>query len=219
MRCLFGASGRLVPTNYKGKLTDDDEALALAKFPTCGWSADSYVNWLTQNAVNLPTQILGNILGVGQNFVGSPQTTMISNSNAGNVVGQVGSVVTNIASTIGQFYSASLMPNIESSQNTGDVNYSAKRNTFTFRCMRAKTEFLKTIDDFFSMFGYKTNEVKIPNLTGRQNWNYVKTIDCNITGNLPQEDLQEIKDMFDNGLTIWHNTSTFLDYSQSNNII
>ena len=85
--------------------------------------------------------------------------------------------------------------------------------------MSIKAEFAKIIDDYFSMFGYKTNEVKIPNLTGRQNWNYVKTIDCNITGNLPQQDLQEIKDMFDNGLTIWHNTGTFLDYSQNNNIV
>lgn len=85
--------------------------------------------------------------------------------------------------------------------------------------MSIKEEFARIIDDFFSMFGYKTNKVKIPNLTGRQNWNYIKTIDCNITGNLPQQDLQEIKDMFNNGLTIWHNTSTFLDYSQSNNIV
>lgn len=85
--------------------------------------------------------------------------------------------------------------------------------------MSIKAEFAKIIDDYFSMFGYKTNKVKVPNLIGRQNWNYVKTIDCNIIGNFPQEDLQEIKDMFNNGLTIWHNTSTFLDYSQNNNIV
>lgn len=85
--------------------------------------------------------------------------------------------------------------------------------------MSIKAEFAKIIDDYFSIFGYKTNEVKVPNLTGRQNWNYVKTIDCNIIGNFPQDDLQEIKDMFNNGLTIWHNTSTFLDYSQNNNIV
>ena len=67
--------------------------------------------------------------------------------------------------------------------------------------------------------GYKVNSLKIPNITGRTNWNYVKTIDCNITGEIPQEDLQELKDMFDNGVTFWHNSATFLDYSQSNNIV
>ena len=68
-------------------------------------------------------------------------------------------------------------------------------------------------------FGYKVNDVKIPNLTGRRNWNYVKTIDCNIEGYIPQEDLAEIKGMFNNGVTIWHNPATFLDYSQSNSIV
>ena len=32
-------------------------------------------------------------------------------------------------------------------------------------------------------------------------------------------DLEEIRKLFDNGLTIWHNTSHFLDYSVNNTII
>lgn len=31
----IGGSGRLVPKNYKNKVTDDDESLPLAKYPTC----------------------------------------------------------------------------------------------------------------------------------------------------------------------------------------
>ena len=75
------------------------------------------------------------------------------------------------------------------------------------------------IDNFFTMYGYKVNNTKIPNITGRRNWNYVKTVDCNIEGYIPQEDLNEIKGMFNNGVTIWHNPATFLDYSQNNDII
>ena len=90
---------------------------------------------------------------------------------------------------------------------------------FTFRKMRAKTEFLQAIDNYFTMYGYKVNLLKIPNITGRTNWNYIKTIGANILGNLPQLDLEEIKEMFNNGITLWHNTSTFLDYSQTNNIV
>ena len=64
--------------------------------------------------------------------------------------------------------------------------------------------------------GYKINSVKIPNINGRPNWNYVKTIDANITANIPQNDLIEIKEIFNNGVTFWHNPSTFLDYSRNN---
>ena len=77
----------------------------------------------------------------------------------------------------------------------------------------------KIIDDYFSMFGYKVNTVKVPNTTGRTNWNYVKTIDANIIGDIPQNDLQEIKDMFNKGVTLWHNPTTFLNYSASNTIV
>ena len=69
------------------------------------------------------------------------------------------------------------------------------------------------------MFGYKVNSLKVPELHTRRNWNYIKTIDINIIGDIPQADLQEIKSLFNNGITLWHNPSTFLDYSQSNNII
>ena len=33
---------------------------------------------------------------------------------------------------------------------------------------------------------------------------------------LKQEDMQKLKNIFDNGVTFWHNANTFLDYSQNN---
>ena len=93
------------------------------------------------------------------------------------------------------------------------------KNDFFFYGMSIKKQYAKIIDDYFSAYGYKINDVKIPNITGRTNWNYVKTINCNILGDIPQEDLQTLKDMFNSGITFWHNASTFLDYSQSNSII
>ena len=85
--------------------------------------------------------------------------------------------------------------------------------------MSIKQEYAKIIDNFFSMYGYKVNNVKIPNIFGRKNWNYVKTLGSNIEGDIPQNDLQEIKNMFDSGVTFWHNSNTFLDYSKENNIL
>lgn len=68
----------------------------------------------------------------------------------------------------------------------------------------------------FLCFGYQTNELKVPNLNNRPKWNYVKTAGANILGNIPQEDLETIKSIFNNGVTLWHDTSHFLDYSQTN---
>lgn len=117
----------------------------------------------------------------------------------------------------GQIYEHSLTPNsARGNINAGDINTSSKKNGFTFYQMNIKQEYAKIIDNFFNMFGYKINEVKIPNITGRPNWNFVKTIDCNITGDFPQQDIQTLKNMFNNGVTFWHNSNTFLDYAQNN---
>ena len=103
--------------------------------------------------------------------------------------------------------------------NAGDVNWAMGLNQFVLYKMSVKYEWAKRIDDYFNMFGYKVNELKTPNITGRTYWNYVKTIGCNITGDIPQEDIEKIKSMFNNGVTLWHNTSKFLDYSQNNTIV
>ena len=203
----IGCSGRCVPTNYKGSAKNDDEALPLGKYPTCNWSADSYTNWLTQQAVNIPTKIVSSAVSAGTNIV------------AGNPVGAAINTAKDIAGLIGSFYAANLSPNIEGGGNTGDALTSAKRNNFIFKNMRPKNDYIKEIDDYFTMFGYQTNKLKVPNITGRSNWNYVETNNINILADIPERDLETIKNMFNNGITLWHTTSHFLDYSQTNSIV
>jgi hypothetical protein len=85
--------------------------------------------------------------------------------------------------------------------------------------MSMRAEVARIVDKYFSAYGYKVSTWKVPNISGRQNWNYVKLNQANIIGDVPQSDLEEIKSIFVNGITIWHNSSTFLDYSQNNNIV
>lgn len=211
-----GGSGRLIPLNYKNIAENLDEAVPLGKFPTCSWTSDAYTNWLTKESVNMATRVMN--VGVNAVQEGINMSSAAGNQQQVNISG-AGNVASQIGGIIGDYYSASLLPNIQGGTNTGDVNFSSSDNDFRIYRMRAKKEYLQVIDNFFSMFGYKVNEVKVPNVTGRTNWNYVKTIDCNITGEIPQEDLQELKNIFDNGVTFWHNPSTFLDYSQNNAIV
>jgi hypothetical protein len=81
-----------------------------------------------------------------------------------------------------------------------------------------KTEYRKKLSDFFKMFGYKVNEVKTPNFHTRNNWNYVQTSACTITGNFNNDDLNELKNIFDQGITLWH-TDDVGNYSLENGVI
>ena len=68
---------------------------------------------------------------------------------------------------------------------------------------------------YFKMFGYKINTVKIPDLNSREDFNYIKTIACNIVADIPQQYLLILKSIFDKGVTIWHNDNMY-DYTQEN---
>ncbi|ASU04151.1 tail protein [Bacillus phage KonjoTrouble] len=81
-----------------------------------------------------------------------------------------------------------------------------------------KPEYQKKLEDFFKLYGYKKNEVKVPNLHTRQNWNYVQTKDVNIIGDFNTEDLNELKAIFDGGITLWH-TNDVGNYTLSNEVI
>ena len=128
--------------------------------------------------------------------------------------------LSSITSTLSQVYQHSLEPQSgKGNTNGGDINCASHNNGFTFYHMSIKKEYVAIIDDFFSMFGYKICRVKVPNITGRTNWNYVKTIDCNFSGNIPQTDLEIIKSMFNNGVTLWHNPATMYNYNNTNTIV
>ena len=207
-----GCSVKIYPIHYKqGKSalnTNQEnyvEGLDGGKFPTCGWTNDAYTNWLTGNALNIALELGSDALRIGSGIVGNP--TGVASGLAG------------ITGTVAQIYQHSLAPvTAKGGVNQGDLNYAMKL-TFTPYKMSIKEEYAKIIDNYLSMFGYKVNRVKIPNITGRQNWNYVKTIDCNFDGDIPQTDLNIIKKMFNNGVTLWHNPSNVLNYDASNNIV
>lgn len=78
-----------------------------------------------------------------------------------------------------------------------------------------RPEYIRKLTDFFHMFGYKLNEIKVPNFKTRKNFNYVQTSNCHITGNFNNEDLLELRQIFDNGITLWH-TDDVGNYSLEN---
>ena len=212
-----GMSIKAYPTNYKNStnLGGYNFGITCGKLPVCAWNSDYYVNWCTQNAVNIPLSIASSVVNTGLGVVTS--------AKSGNVLGGISSLasgIEKIGEVISQSYQAKITPDqAKGNTNCGDINIAEKRFGFTFYPMSIKAEYASMCDQFMSMFGYKVNTVKTPNITGRRNWNYVKTVGCYIEADIPQDDLQGIKDMFNNGVTFWHNPSTFADYGQNNDII
>ena len=206
-----GCDIKLNPTQYK-HVTEANQiyGLKMSKLPVCSWNTDSYAIWLAQNQLNMQVSLTRNTLKT---------VAGVATKNPELIGSGIGSYAGDLINSMSESYIAKHVPDeVHGDTNGSDYNYSANLY-FDVRRMCVRGEYARIIDDYFSAVGYATNRVKIPNITGRRNWNYVKTVGCYIQADIPQEDLQQIKSMFDKGVTFWHNPATFADYSQNNDII
>ncbi len=213
-----GGQIKCVPLNYRegglNDVTQWDYGLPGFQYPILSWKSDFYLNWRAKNSQYIDFQ-----------------NRMFALKTMGQIAGSIASEGEGGADWFGgmleyagerwqQQHEAKIVPDTAKGNiNCGDLTFAFNADRFVFRQMCIKAEYARKIDDFFSVFGYKTMRNKVPNITGRQNWNYVKTIECNVEGNIPTSDMLNIKRMFNKGVTLWHNPSTFMDYSQNNAIV
>ena len=170
----------VVPFGYNGETTYYNEKITIKDFPQCAFAIDSYKAWLAQNAYKVPIQLGGALIGaIGRgDFLGA-------------------------SSAIGNVLQAELLPNQAKGNQGGSVMFAGGFLDFYFRNKTITPEYAKIIDDYFSMYGYATNENKVPNIHSRPHWNYVKTKTTNIIGSVPSDDLKTIKEIFQKGITFW----------------
>ena len=220
-------SAKLVFKKYKtydASTSDDNQMLnygiTYGKVPVCAWTTDYYTNWLTQNGVNVQASWGKAALGLAAGLAGIALAPFTGGSSAAIGIGTAVSTASSVMGTMAEVERAKSIPDqAHGSTNTGDLLFAMKRNAISCYSMSIRKEYAQCIDSYFSTFGYKVNKVKTPNVTGRTNWNYVKTVGSYAEGNIPQDDLAEINRLFDKGITFWHTTSHFLDYTQTNNIV
>lgn len=200
------------PTNYKNTSANGirawSDGIMGGKTPQCSWVTDYYTNWLTQNAVNMPLQAMNSAFGVVGGLV------------TGNYLGASATFLGSVGNVINENYKASLVPDqVHGNVNSGDISFSRGKMCFSILPKSIKYQFARIIDGWFDLFGYQTNRLKVPNTNHRLNWWYTKTINANITGNVPNDEMNKIKDAYNNGLTFWRNPSNFLNYGVSNGIV
>lgn len=231
----------LIPQNYRGASGNSlSDSSTLNGYPTISYSNDVFNSWLAQNSSMLQINrereqlsyaqtkagqklsALGNAISLGSSIanldVGGAVNSLSSLGSTGiSAISNEASHELNVREQMAQVEAQKLVPDQVSlsSSNATLLGYDLlDENIFTR--YNIKAEFARKIDKYFDMFGYSTNELKVPNINNRPTWNYVKTLACNINANIPQADLAEIKDMFNSGITLWHNTTNFKNYYANN---
>lgn len=208
-----GMSIKAIPLFYKNENINYNYGIMGGKLPVCSFQSDVYLNWLRQNGLNSVFNVIGGVI-----------------STAGGVAsGNIGSTVGGLSSTYNALHQvtlADMTPNqAKGNTNGGDVNFSDEYcGIFSIYKMSIKDEYAKIIDDYFTRYGYRINEVKMANITGRNIFNYIEIGNGESIGyssgsvSVPSEYMETINKACQNGVTIWHNHSNIGNYLLDNTI-
>lgn len=221
-----------IPINYKGLPTNFQESLLMGGFPQCAWNVDTFKAWIAQNkyaiAAGVATTTIDTVKQValaatGVGMAGEVAGMSAAMTGAGSAqtiqaVGQYanayqnmqnvsynaqGDVLNKTINLVAQVKTASTQPNHARGQQSSSVFCAMGYQGFHYMPYRIQGQFARIIDDFFTMYGYKTNRLKVPNRNGRKAWNYVKTCGCTLTGSAPADVTAALVQIYDRGITFW----------------
>lgn len=181
------------------------ESIKISGYGVGSWQNDTWTQQMNTSARNL----------AGSLITGFSVGAMTGNPFLGAMVGGAHG----LASVNSCFMKKDITPNVVyGSSNSGSALASKGLLNFYGARFRVTTHFAKCIDDYFSMYGYQTNRIKIPNVDSRPNWNYVKTGTCELIAlsTMPCDDAEKIKSVFNKGVTFWKNIQNVGMYNMNN---
>lgn len=219
-KCNFNVSGAmcctpecmLVPLNYKGVEKNYNEKLTIGNFPQCAYTVDTFKAWVAQNQNQLA---LSAINAIGTTVAGGAAMYasggLVGSGMALSGVQQIGSLVASVADK-------STLPPHARGGGGSIINMANQIKGFQFYYAHIRREFAEIIDNYFSVYGYATHRVKVPNRVIRPHWNYVKTVNVSLTGSVPADDMARLRSIYDNGVTFWRNGDEVGNYALDNRV-
>lgn len=189
----------IMPYSYNGMSPNNNLVLTMPIIPTVPFTTDTYSQWWAEQKAGIGWEAISNLI-----------------SNIGEIKGEYflsGGAISPIFNLMAQSDKQKLNPVSISGKFSGMDIVGSALFKFSFICKRITGEIAKTIDDYFTMFGYKQNKLDYPKYRNtRFNWHYVKTVGCNADGDCPASDLAKIATIMDNGITFW-NTDKIGNYT------
>lgn len=219
---LYGAyipspEAALIPENYKGSNRHYGEGVYFTNFPGSAWSEDSFLSWKQRNQNSYDASVTGNkiggVTGILSGAVVGASVGGIPGAIVGGGLGAISSITTAFQQAATVKDQKAAPDNLAGNASASAVNELIDCTGFTIYYMSIPGNLALTIDDYFTMYGYATKRVKIPNRDSRPKFNYVKTQGCTIYGSVPAPFAEEIQNRYNNGVRFWRSSATIGDYT------
>lgn len=227
----------IYPINYR-KISgaDYENGLTIEDFPQIPFTGDVYKAYISQNKLNRGLKIMGAVAGVALAAYGAyTANPYMQSASQGNLTGAVGEIYpeaksaltmafmggamarNSVKSLLQGDYSAEVAPN--NAKNLKDIDaIKVMLELYGFYLYKTtiKREYAEAIDNYFTMYGYATHKIKVPNRHVRPYYTYTKTAECTIVGKMPADDILTLEGIYNSGITFWDRYATVGDYSVNN---
>ena len=170
---------------------------------------NAYIQYMAQNKASATT-------GVAVNMAATALTAGIGLATGGlGLVAGLGIAINQGQQIANQLIKMQDLKNtpdsIRQTGNNAEFDIVDKNIGVNIYYISIKEEYLTRLYNYLYHYGYKCNNFKVPNTRSRYYFNYIKTIGAALNTNIDSEWAEKIKQVYDNGVTIWHyrDASTF----------
>lgn len=205
----------LVPKNFNAATNRNfclENRMTIKEFPQIAIDVDVWKVYFAQHGASLVTSMIGQVANDAKTLLNAPKQGLVNGITSGISAGA------DIAHSVAQVYEIMKKPPELKGTQTSLSDFSIGSKQFYAQNICIRPEFAKIIDDYFTMFGYATHQVKVPNIRGRRYFNYVQTKGCILEGAIPEIYKQKMINIFNNGITFWH-TENLSSVADVDNII
>ena len=192
-------SGMMVsPNKYNGMSPNYELALVTQGWPQVNWNVDAFSQYMTSSFIGSLANTAGTI------------AMMIPQMRIAGMAGQIskaisaGTVASAATQMAGGLTEAALKPNHLKGGSTSNLKQGMRIGLPYVYQKQVKSDIAKAIDDHFSVYGYCIEQIKVPARTGRPAWNYVQTRHADFNGKVPEQAMDAINRMHDEGIWYWH---------------
>lgn len=208
------------PQNYRGFLLDWDSSLIYDAYPATSFITSEYNDYIGNNSNRLLAGQLSRVVSAVTAVATAPV----------NPAGAITSLPGNVMNGVNEY---AMLKDLQGQTSTiggmasGYFNLLFAQNFFIGYRVTVNATVAKQYDDFFTMFGYTVNALKVPQFAQsqrRKSYNYCKTKNACVRSlgatslGVPDTALKYIQSALDGGLCLWETLANVGNYSVDNTL-
>lgn len=193
---------QLVPASYKGLSNCEQYDVRYDNFPMCPYAIDTYRAWLSQYATSY---LLHQVSDIASSAASGVAALASEDRDIGKGISGIANAGIGIYDTVKEYKNRELHGvKMQGSIGSAGIDFNLNHIGFRYTIYTITPEYAKKIDSYLTRYGYQVNEVKVPNVTGRRYFNYVRAKDAIVYGDVPEDTINILSAALSRGCTFWH---------------